>query len=416
MVFTRQRFPILCRLLVLLTSTLLFVTLETACAKRKPTDTQKLNQELLQAASIGDTVTVSRLLAEGANIEAENQGEQTVLELAANNGQLDTVRFLLSKGASAVKGHVHSDEDLLDAAGQANANKVELLLELGIGTNATTEALFKAGESEPPVIVMSPEELKRLGIPRGKIEKAKYLKYEPGDYGNTVRLLLEHGAKIDGKDEEGATPLIRAAALGSNHVVQALLEHGAAVDARNKYGDTALIAAACECAIVDMPETLDSLKSLVSKGADVNASNKDGKTALMRAAAWGRKENLSFLLGKGAYIDAQDKNGDSALLIAAEGSGVPTSDATRLLLSRGASADLKNRDGETALMLAASKGGFDAIENVRLLLKGGADIGTTNNRGQTALDLAKKNHRNEIVAILRKSMAKSHPLEGERAP
>ena len=298
----------------------------------------------------------------------------------------------------------------------ANANKIELLLQLGIGLNSTTAALFKAAESEPPVIAVSPQELKRLGITEGKIEKPKYLKYEPGDYANTVSLLLEYGAKIEGRDEEGATPLIRAAALGSNHVVQALLEHGAAVDARDKYGDTALIAAACECAIVDMPETLDSLKSLLSKGADVNASNKDGKTALMRAAAWGRKENLSFLLGKGAYIDAQDKNGDSALLIAAEGSGVPTSDATRLLLSRGANTELENRNGDTALMFAASKGGFDAIENVRLLLKYGADIGTTNSRGETALDLAKKNRRREIVTILKKATADSRPLEGERAP
>jgi ankyrin repeat protein len=55
------------------------------------------------------------------------------------------------------------------------------------------------------------------------------------------------------------------------------------VRAKDKYGNTALIAAACECAVVDMPETLPSMKLLLEKGADVNAKNRDGNTALTLA-------------------------------------------------------------------------------------------------------------------------------------
>jgi ankyrin repeat protein len=351
-------------------------------------------------------------LAKGANIEAQNQGEETALELAANNGQLDTVKFLLSKGANPVTGHVHTNDDLLDAAGQANANKLELLLELGIDINSTTDALFKTAESEPPVIVMSPEELKRLGIPQGTIEEAKYLKYEPGDYGNTVRLLLEHGAKIDGRDEEGATPLIRAAAHGSNHVVQALLEHGAGVDARDKYGNTALVAAACEFASIDMPETLESLRLLLDKGADVNARDHQQGTALMAAAPAGRTENAKLLLHRGAQIDARDRDGNTALLISVRSGQyssvgvVESNEMVKLLLARGADIEARDRDGNTPLILASSSGGgYEPIKVVEQLLKSGADVRATNKLGQSAIELARKNHRGEIVTVLSKALA-----------
>ena len=64
-----------------------------------------------------------------------------------------------------------------------------------------------------------------------------------------MRLLLESGAAIENRREDGDTPLIVAAAYGDTDAVKSLLEKGADVAARDKEGSTALVAAACESAM-----------------------------------------------------------------------------------------------------------------------------------------------------------------------
>ena len=60
-------------------------------------------------------------------------------------------------------------------------------------------------------------------------------------YGNVqiTRFLLSTGADIRIVDDEGNTPLHWAAAAGQLHQVRLLIDHGAAADAQNKMGQTA---------------------------------------------------------------------------------------------------------------------------------------------------------------------------------
>ena len=60
----------------------------------------------------------------------------------------------------------------------------------------------------------------------------------------TVTALLERGADVNARDNDGYTALIWAAFNGHAEIVTALLERGADVDARNNDGDTALMWAA----------------------------------------------------------------------------------------------------------------------------------------------------------------------------
>ena len=55
----------------------------------------------------------------------------------------------------------------------------------------------------------------------------------------TVRALLECGANIEVTNDNGWTPLMRAAAKGRTSTITVLLAHGAEIEARNDQGVSA---------------------------------------------------------------------------------------------------------------------------------------------------------------------------------
>jgi hypothetical protein len=132
---------------------------------------------------------------------------------------------------------------------------------------ALNEALLLVSHSEPLV---------------GKGTPAK----DPSlPFAATAKLLLEKGANIEVRDKYyGATPLLLAARYGETAVVKLLLEKGAKIEARDPYGGTALMAAACECPIIDSPDTSGSVRLLLETGADIEAKDNQGFTALLIAA------------------------------------------------------------------------------------------------------------------------------------
>jgi len=121
----------------------------------------------------------------------------------------------------------------------------------------------------------------------------------------TVKLLLDRGAKVNGTDNEGRTALHQGAHWGG-HIVKPLLEKGADVNARTKKGVTPVMMAAAA-------EQSESLRLMLEKDADVNARDDEGKTPLMHAAENGRLANGKALLAEGADVRLKDKKGETAL-------------------------------------------------------------------------------------------------------
>jgi len=60
-------------------------------------------------------------------------------------------------------------------------------------------------------------------------------------YEGIVKLLIDRGANVEGRDKKGNTPLMCAARQDNWRIVEFLLWKGADVEARNKDGSTALM-------------------------------------------------------------------------------------------------------------------------------------------------------------------------------
>jgi hypothetical protein len=171
-----------------------------------------------------------------------------------------------------------------------------------------------------------------------------------------ARLLLEHKAEVDAKDEYGWTVLHRAALNGHEAVARLLLEHKAEVDAKDKDGWTMLHRVA-----LNGHEAVARL--LLEHKAEVDARDEYGWTALHWAARNGHEAVARLLLEHKAEVDAKDVYGLTALHRAAwDGREA----VARLLLEHKAEVDAKDKYERTALHMAARNGHEAVVQLLEL--------------------------------------------------
>jgi hypothetical protein len=89
--------------------------------------------------------------------------------------------------------------------------------------------------------------------------------------------------------------LKKATAGGHTEIIQALLEKGAAVDAKGEEGAMALLYAVEKSDVA-------KVRNLLNQGVDPNATDAEGNTALKKATAGGHTEIIQALLDKGAAM------------------------------------------------------------------------------------------------------------------
>ncbi|XP_058470913.1 ankyrin repeat domain-containing protein 34B isoform X1 [Solea solea] len=122
------------------------------------------------------------------------------------------------------------------------------------------------------------------------------------------------------------SPLISAAASAKLRLVRLLVEGGAQVNGRNPKGETALLAA-CKALKEEptAPDTVKLLTYLLHNKANPNAQDCTGRTALMYACMQrAGAEVASTLLTTGADPSMEDHSGASALVYAINAQHRPT--------------------------------------------------------------------------------------------
>ncbi|HEY6941852.1 ankyrin repeat domain-containing protein [Dokdonella sp.] len=184
----------------------------------------------------------------------------------------------------------------------------------------------------------------------------------------TVRTLLSHGTAPDLRIAGGATPLMIAAANGDERTAAALLEAGANAEARDDHGTTPLLAAAQAAFEGSDTARADAMfERLLRAGARLDARNDAGQDVLLvllggRSQPGARcdAEHLyrlaDSLLERGARVDGQDARGVSPLHACALHG---LYGCARLLRSHGAPLELVDGFGRTAADVATLLGYVD---------------------------------------------------------
>ena len=204
---------------------------------------------------------------------------------------------------------------------------------------------------------------------------------------NVARLLLEHGADVNARDEHDSTPLHEAARNGRVEAIHVLLEYGADVNARKVDNTTTLHEAA-------QGGSIEAIRLLLELGVDVNVRKNDDTTTWHEAAFGGSVEAIRALLEHGTDVNVR-KNDDSTPLH--EALRTRSVEAIHLLLEHGADANARKNDDTTPLHEAAFDG---LVEAIRVLLDHGADANARKNDDTTPLHEAARSWSGEAIRLL----------------
>ena len=227
----------------------------------------------------------------------------------------------------------------------------------------------------------------------GSLKSSALLSATLYDQVKMTEFLIQNGADVNAKGDDGGTALHAAAFLGQYEIAKLLIQNGADVDARNNEGETVIngtmadwettkfIAGMLQLKLdresvetgrsqivellrkngataefSDPPDNnfwtmvgvgnLQAVKQHLAKGLDINAKNKDGATALQIATLFGQYEIAELLVQKGADVNTKANDGTTALHSAAF---LGHYKEAKLLLENRIDANIRNNDGATAI-------------------------------------------------------------------
>lgn len=322
--------------------------------------TSLLAAEVHEAAGAGDISRLQSIVTANPNqINAADEQGSLPLHLAALNGHLEAVEFLIASGADVRAGDGDNSSALNCAASRGHLEVVKFL----VANGAVVEESDNNGATPFLASCWS-----------GNLDIAKFL--------------LDNGASINVRSSSGNTPLLASAWSGNKVFVEFLLDRGVDVNEKTDFGTTALHRAA-----TGGHEEL--LQFLLDRGADISAENNEGKTALSSAVHLGKVGSVRLLLEAGADVNTVDNYGNSALAHASF-RWVPI-EIMQMLVEHGAVLNSLTDSSTAPIEWAVGAGTF---EQLRLLIESGADVNSDLGEGETALNLAAERGMIDKAVIL----------------
>ena len=265
---------------------------------------------LAHAARTGDSRLAELLLDHGADLNDTGDGIAP-LALAVDGGRSDVARLLLKRGAAVPPARPDAPSLLQRAAENDDVDTVRLLLAHGAEANDALGRALRRGHTEIlSALLAGGASVDSLIDDQPAIEWA-VRNASP----EVVGMLLDHGADPESLGREGQAMLALAVALDRPEVVAALADHGADIDRR-----------------VESP-ALDAFADLFgTRYARFYLTKDRGLTPLMLAVLRGRHDTVRVLLERNARTDTPTReHGTWPIGLAAYREDVPM---MQLLLGR----------------------------------------------------------------------------------
>ena len=286
------------------------------CASAVSATAQPAEPNLIDAITRAERgssgAAVTRLLADGADVNVAEPDGTTALHWAIQRDDQEAALKLIAAGAAVDAANRYGVTPLALAAINGSAPMVQALLAAGAAVDTPSPG------GDTPLM---------LAARTGRVD--------------VLRLLLDGGAWVGSTDDwKGQTALMWAAAEGHADAVATLVAAGAEVDARSWGELTPLLFAVREGHV-------DAVRALLAAGADINAPANDETTPLGMAVINAHYELAGMLLDAGADPNRSDPRGSvlhALAWIRRPGSGqppIPTGtldslDLARALLEAGA--------------------------------------------------------------------------------
>lgn len=258
---------------------------------------------IVEAARSGNTLQVQKLIADGTDVNVRGANGETALHEAASSCRADIARALIKAGANAAYRDTSRRTPGMIASNCRDHTALNELLRLLVtappksGGDGPTQHRFMLHEAvargDVNLLGMYAQLGQDFNTPDAKGDLPLEIACRNGKV-EAVRLLLEHGARVDRRTPSGTTIMHEAALGGSKEIVELLIDRGASLDAPDaETGSTPLQYAASFGRV-------PVVRALLAHGADPRRKNKHGWDALEVAQRNGQDEVVALLRGHAA--------------------------------------------------------------------------------------------------------------------
>ncbi|KAF4975102.1 hypothetical protein FZEAL_8050 [Fusarium zealandicum] len=220
--------------------------------------------------------------------------------------------------------------------------------------------------------------------------------YAATSYPDVFEMLIENGADLSKRNNEGLTPLLRLLSL-SNHqefapeTLDVILSAGGDASAVDNKGNSSIhyLMASGRWPSINKALDLPLFKKLVNAGADLNRKNREGVPPLHFYTATNDEDVdqniLQELIEDGLDINARDDHGRCVLAILLKDHNVRT-ESIAMFVRLGADVNSKDNSGEALLQSVLHK--KDPMHWIQFLVSEGADYMIQDSDGNTLIQLA----------------------------